>query len=83
MTVNAVKQRSGRADFDTVAALRTIQPTAVCADYGIDAAVAGLDGVLAHPFVTDACAAFAENAPLRVVGDYRREIFFGLGVLFL
>ena len=45
------------------------------------AAPAGLDGVLAHPLVADARAAFAEDAALRVVGDDGREEFFGRVVL--
>src|SRR5436190_4165293 len=81
VTIDAVEQRSRRANLDAVAALRAVQPSAVCSDDGADPGIAGLDGVFVHPLVADTRAAFAKNAPLRVVGDYRRKIFFGLSVL--
>ena len=83
MAVNSIEQRTGRANLDTVAALRTVEPTAVSADNCINTAIARLDCILAHPFVTDTRAAFAQNASLRIIGDDRRKILFGLGVLFL
>src|SRR5690606_19343584 len=81
MPIGAIEQGSGRANLDAVSAFRTAQPSAVCSDHGIDAAVSGFDRVCAHPFLTDARTAFAQNAALRVVRDDRRKIFFGLCVL--
>ena len=49
--------------------------------HGAAAVVHGLDRVLAHPFVAYARAAFAENAPLRIVRDDRRKILLGSHVL--
>src|SRR5260370_34351714 len=82
MAISAVEQSPGRADFDAVAALRTIQPAAVSADDRIRAAIAGFDRVFAHPFVADARATLAEDAALRIVCDHRGEIFLGM-VVFL
>src|SRR6266516_6412200 len=61
MPVGRVKQRPGGADFDAVAALRTVQPAAVRADHSVCAPATGFDGILAHPFVADARASFAED----------------------
>src|SRR5712691_6397942 len=58
--VSRVKQRPGGADFDAVAALRTIQPATVRADHSVCTAAPGFDGILAHPFIADARASFAE-----------------------
>src|SRR5437660_12697770 len=81
MSVRRIQQSSRRADLDAVAALRAVEPAAVCADDGVRAATARLYRVLAHPLVADARAALAEYAALRVVGDHRREEFFGRVVL--
>src|SRR5205814_9172368 len=62
MTISSVKQSSGRANLDTVAALRTIQPAAAGADAGIRAVIAGCDRFLAHPLITDSRATLAEDA---------------------
>src|SRR5262249_9564937 len=83
MPVCSVEQRSGGADFDTVATLRTVQPVAVRADDGARAAIAGFDRLLAHPFVADPGASLAENAALRIVRDHRRQIFFWVIILLL
>ena len=81
MTVGCVQQCAGRANLNAVTALRTIQPTAVRANHGVGAAIAGFDRFFAHPFVADARATLAENAALRIVGDHRRKISLRLGVL--
>src|SRR5438132_7587649 len=56
MPVSRVKQSPGGADFNAVAALRTIQPATVRANHTVCAAATGFDGILAHPFVADARA---------------------------
>src|SRR5918992_293339 len=81
MTIGSVQQRSCRANFNAIAALGTIQPPAVCADDCVRAAIAGFDRLLAHPLVTDARAALAENAPLGIIRHHWRKIFFGMIVL--
>src|SRR6185369_12878728 len=83
MAISTVEQSPGGTDFNTVAALRTIQPPAIRPDNGVRAAIAGFDGLLAHPFVADACAALTQNATLRIVRHHRRKISFRLVVLFL
>src|SRR5205085_7029173 len=83
MTIGRVEQRSRRADFDAVAALRAVEPAAVSSDDGICAAPASFNSILAHPFIADARAAFTQDATLRIVRDNRREIFFGRRVLAL
>src|SRR5690348_1346217 len=82
MTVRPIEQRSRRTDFNAVAALGTIQPSAIGADDRIRTAIAGLDRLLTHPLVADTRATFAENAALRVVCDHRRKIFFRM-IVFL
>src|SRR6266566_2557408 len=82
MAISSVEQGPGRADFDAVAALRTIQPAAVCADDRVRATIAGFDRIFAHPFVTDACATLAQDAALRIVCDHRGKIFLRI-VVFL
>src|SRR3954462_15702880 len=81
MPVGAVEQRSGRANFNAVAALRAVQPAAKGADDGIRAPIAGFDRLFAHPLITDARATLAENATLRIVSHHGREIFLRLSVL--
>src|SRR5205085_8428722 len=83
MTIGRVEQRSGRADFDAVAALRAVEPAAVSSDDGICAAPASFNSILAHPLVADARAAFTQDAALRIVCHNRREILFGRRVLAL
>src|SRR2546423_12876837 len=82
MAVGSVQQSSRRTNFNAVAALRAIQPTAVGADDCVRATIAGFDSLFPHPFVAHARAALAENAALRVVRDHRRKIFFRM-VIFL
>src|SRR6267142_2831907 len=72
MPIGSIEQRAGGADFDAVAALRTVQPAAVCADDRVGAATARFDRVLAHPLVTDARATLTKNAALRIVSDHGR-----------
>src|SRR5687768_10919415 len=81
MAVDPVEQSTRRAYLDTIAALRTAEPAPVGADDGICTTIAGLDRILTHPFRTNTCTAFAEDAPLRIVGHDRRKILFGLDVL--
>src|SRR5256886_2676827 len=81
MTISSVQQRSRRANFDAVAALRAIQPAAECADDCVGAAIAGLDRFFTHPLIAHARAALAEDATLRIVRDHRRKIALGLRVL--
>src|SRR5205807_9842185 len=81
MTISSIQQSSGRANFNTVAALGAIQPASVSSDYRVRATIAGFDRIFAHPLIADARAAFAENAALRIVGDHRRKILFRLRVL--
>src|SRR5438309_7508009 len=57
MTIRSIEQRSRRTHFDAVAALRTVQPAAICSNHGIGAAPAGFNRVFTHPLVTDARAA--------------------------
>src|ERR1043166_2032074 len=81
MTISSVEQGSRRTDFDAVAALRTIQPAAECADDRVRAAIAGFDRFFTHPLVAHARASLAQDATLRIVGDHRRQISLGLRVL--
>src|SRR2546421_10836010 len=81
VAIGAVQQRSRRTDFNAVAALRAIQPAAKRADDCIGAAIAGFDCFFTHPLVADARAALAQDAPLRIVRDHRRQILLGLRVL--
>src|SRR2546423_1202525 len=81
MAIGRVKECARRADLYAVAALGAVEPTVVCADDRVRAAPARFNRVLAHPFVADARAAFTENAALRIVGDNRRQKFFGMIIL--
>src|SRR5687767_1759522 len=83
MPVSRVEQRAGRTNLDTVSTLRTIEPSEIGADDGVRAAPTRFDCVFTHPLVADACAAFAENATLRIVCNHRREISLGVVVLLL
>src|ERR1043166_5580926 len=83
MTISSVQQRAGGTNLDAIAALRTIQPAAEGADDRVGAAIAGFDGFLAHPFITDARATFAKNATLRIVRDHGREILLRLRIFAL
>src|SRR2546427_12885027 len=81
MAISPVKQGSGGANLDAVATLGTIQPATVRSDYGVSTAVAGFDCLFTHPFVTDARAALAQDATLRIVCHHRRQVFFRMVVL--
>ena len=81
MAIGSVEQRAGGTDFDAIATLRTVEPAAVSADDSAGAASSRFNRVLAHPFVADARAAFAENAALRIVSNDGREISFGIVIL--
>src|SRR6266567_4990234 len=83
MTISSIQQGSGRTDFNAVAALGAIQPTAIGSNYSVRATVAGFDRIFAHPFVADARASLTKYAALRIVSDHRREIFFRMIVLLL
>src|SRR2546423_10619772 len=83
MTIGRVKECTCRAHFDAVAALRTVEPSAVRADDRVRAAPARLDSILAHPLVAHARATLTQDATLWIVGDNRREIFFRRVVLAL
>src|ERR1043166_8919160 len=67
VTIRRVEQRSGRTNLDAVAALRTIEPAEIRSDHRVRATTTGLNRFFAHPLVTDARAAFAENAALRLL----------------
>src|SRR6476659_11399940 len=82
MTVGAIEQSTGGTNFDAVAALRTVEPAAIGSDHSSSAAATGFDRIFAHPFVANARAAFTENAALRIVCHHRREVSFGLVILF-
>src|SRR6266850_5489569 len=82
MTIGSIQQGTGRTNLYAVATLGTVEPAAVGSDYGIRAAAAGFDRVFPHPFIADACAAFAEDATLRIVCHHRREVLLGI-VIFL
>src|SRR5437764_8115284 len=81
VTISPVEQRARRANFDAVAALRTIQPAAERADDRVGATIAGFDRFFTHPLVADARAALAQDATLRIVGDHGRKISFRFRVL--
>ncbi len=81
MSIGCVEKRAGRTNFNTVSALRTIEPAEVCADNCVRPASSGFDRVFSHPFVANSSATFAEDAALRIVSDHRRKIFFGMVVL--
>src|SRR5437867_1155024 len=80
MAIRTIEQRSRRTNLDAIAALRAIQPTAVSSDDCICAAITGLDGLLAHPFITYPRATLAEDAALGIVCNHRRKIFLRLGI---
>src|SRR3989454_3331743 len=81
MTIGSIQQGPRRTNFNAVAALRAIQPTAIGSDYRVRTTIAGFDRVFAHPLVADARATLAENAALWIVSDHRRQIFFGMVIL--
>ena len=80
MAVSSIQQRPGRADFDAVTALRTIQPAPEGSNHCIRAAIAGFDCFFTHPFIADTRAALAEDAALGIVRDDRRKILLRLRV---
>src|SRR5205809_4931774 len=61
VTIRSIEQRSGRAHFNAVAALRTVQPAAVGADDGVCATASCFDRVFTHPLVADPRTALAQN----------------------
>src|SRR5436305_5507646 len=81
MTIGPVEKCPRRTNLDAVAALRTVQPAAVCTDDRVDSAISGFDGFFTHPLIADPCAAFAQDAALRIVSHDRRKKFLGLSVL--
>src|SRR5262245_43565796 len=81
MTISAVEQCAGRTNFNTVAALRAIEPAQISAHNRVRAATASSNGVFAHPLVAYASASLTKNAALRIVCDHRREISFSVVVL--
>ena len=83
VAVCAVEQRAGRAHFNAVPALRTVQPAAKRADDRVRSAIAGFDGFFTHPLVANTRATLAENAPLRIVGDHRRKVSLRFRILSL
>src|SRR5204862_2781471 len=82
MTISTIEQGAGGTDLNTVAALRTVKPASVIANNCVDSAAAGLDCLFAHPFVAHARAPLAQNATLGIVGYNRRQIPFGVIILF-
>src|SRR5438094_4313587 len=80
MAISTIEQCSLWTNFDAIAALRAIQPTAVSSDDYICSAIARFDGLLAHPFITYPRATLAEDAALGIVGNHRRKIFLRLGI---
>src|SRR2546423_708636 len=83
MAICSIEQRAGRTNLNAVTALRTVQPAAVRSNDRACAAIAGLDRLLAHPFIAHARATLAKDAALRIVGDHRGKIFFRMIVLLL
>src|SRR3954468_14120562 len=83
MTIRSVKQRSRRADFNAVAALRAVKPATIVADDSVSPTATRLDRVFTHPLIAHTRTSLAENAALRIVSYDRRQIFFGMIVLLL
>lgn len=67
MTIGSVEQRAGRANLNAIATLRTVEPAEIGPDNSVGAPTSGLDRILAHPFVTNSSATFAQNATLRII----------------